>query len=592
MIKRNGTLLFSRYALIGIAIIITVGFILFGYHYQKTYKTMADFTLTTMLKNANQASLNISNILSNVENLSQFFLRNSTVYNILSKSGESPSIDKQLNDFKALKTLSEVIYEGKNVYAFRIFLTGNVIYSREGISFFDIDNIPFTGMGSSQKNSSDLILKTGWTNLYQETYLDKPSANVITYIRCLRDEEDYNKITAAVALDILQETFIQLLSPIAVENALVFLLNQEGQVLATAPSNYEDTFPIITKENISQLMASKNGIFQSNNNGGSFYFIHCEVPDFNWQVAIMIPSASIHRGNSFHTMLLSFILIFSVVVLVISIVFFISSFLMRSILQNIKEMAQQVESGDLNFTPSHRNRNQYLDQIETHIKQITKSVHELEKENYLNTIKERDYQLKVLQAQIQPHLLYNTLDTIKWMAVKNKASGIEELTTSLAKYFRLSLGKGRDIVSLEDELELVRAYILIQQVRFSYPVTMVCNIDKSLLDCVLPKFTLQPIVENALLHGILNNGSGNGTITLSANKREEFIEIKVSDNGVGMTEEKVQSLMVNNSKSKGYGLRNVEERIQLHHGPNYGLQIVSQPGEGTTVIIKIPYCKS
>lgn len=589
---RPDILKLGRYALWGISIVIVFGFLLLGFHYQRTFKAMEEFTLSTMLKNAGQTALNIANTLNNVDNLSMFFLRNSTVHHILTRPSENNSLNQQLDDFKTLKTLAEVVYEGRNLYAFRIFLSGENIYSREGISFFDIGMIERTGLGTVLKEHPQLLAQNGWTGLYRETYLDKPPANVISYIRCLRDESDYNRIIAIIALDVAGERFSQVLKPIAMDNAIIRLVNADGQILAAVPSDSTGGKLLLSEADSKALYATDNGAFQEQRVDADWYVIHHRVPESEWRVVISIPTLAIRQGNSLHTMLIGIILIFAVVILVVCIMLIVFSLVTRNILKNIQDIANQVEDGHFEFTPSQRSKDRYLNQIESYIGKITSSVRELEKQNYLGSIKERDYHLKALQAQINPHFLYNTLDTIKWMAVRHSAPEIEDLTTSLAKYFRLSLNKGRDIVQLTDEIELVSTYIYIQQVRFNHPIVWTCSVDEDIQGCLLPKLTIQPIIENALLHGIRNGESGTGAISLTAHKDGSLIVIQIKDNGIGMTKEELETLLVDSPDRKGYGMHNVQERIQLMYGHDFGLTIDSSPGEGTVVTVRIPFERS
>lgn len=586
---RADTLQLGRYALWGVSIVIVIGFLLLGFHYQRTFKAMEGFSLATMLKNTGQTSLNLANTLSNVDNLSMFFLRNSTVHRILTRHSRDNSLDQQLDDFKTLKTLAEVVYEGRNMYAFRIFLSGENIYSREGISFFDLGVIDDTGLGKVLKENPKLLLQNGWTGLYRETYLDKPPADVVSFIRCLRDESDYNKIVAIIALDVLGERFSQVLAPIAVENAVIRLVNHDNQILAAVPSDSIGLLLELSEKNSKILRSTESGVFEEKRENTSWYVIYHRVPESDWQVLISIPTVAVRQGNTLHNMLFGIILIFIVVILVVCIMLVVLSLVTRNILKNIHDIASHMENGCFEFTPVQRSKDRYLNQIERYIEKITKSVRELEKQNYLGSIKERDYHLKALQAQINPHFLYNTLDTIKWMSVKHKAPEIEDLTTSLAKYFRLSLNKGNDIVKLSDEIELVSTYIYIQQVRFNHPIHWNCEVEKDVNACLLPKLTIQPIVENALLHGIRNGKSGTGTISLSARRDGQILEIRIKDNGIGMSKSEVDALLLDTPERKGYGMHNVQERIQLMYGPSYGLTIDSTPGEGTTVIIRIAF---
>jgi two-component system sensor histidine kinase YesM len=196
-----------------------------------------------------------------------------------------------------------------------------------------------------------------------------------------------------------------------------------------------------------------------------------------------------------------------------------------------------------------------------------------------------------LQAQINPHFLYNTLDSIVWMAETNN-SEVVAMTEALARLFRITLSRGEDQITLEQELEHVRNYLIIQSIRYVNKFDYQIEADENLLQFKVLKLILQPLVENSIYHGIKNKRQ-KGHIGIIAHAIDGRLLIEVSDDGIGMSPEKAASLlstMVNNGKDRlsGIGVRNVHERIQLYYGPEYGLQFESSPGLGTTVRIWLP----
>ncbi len=197
----------------------------------------------------------------------------------------------------------------------------------------------------------------------------------------------------------------------------------------------------------------------------------------------------------------------------------------------------------------------------------------------------RDFELKALQSQINPHFLYNTLDTIIWMAEFGDHKKVISITKSLATFFRLSLNKGRELVSLKDELEHIKQYLLIQKERYEDKLSYSFEIEDCLLDVLIPKITLQPIIENAIYHGIRELDS-DGMIRILVHKSNEKVIISITDNGVGFNSKDVTS---SNNKLGGVGLRNVDDRLKLYYGDNYGLEIESSSLTGTSVKVIIPY---
>lgn len=197
-----------------------------------------------------------------------------------------------------------------------------------------------------------------------------------------------------------------------------------------------------------------------------------------------------------------------------------------------------------------------------------------------------------LQAQINPHFLYNTLDIIVWQIENEKQSEAVHTVTALARFFRLSLGKGKNIVTVKDEIDHVKNYLMIQHMRFKNKFDYEFDIAEDVLELPSLKLMLQPLVENAIYHG-MEFMDGDGMIMVKAWRKEDELYLSVADNGLGMTEDKVEMILTGKSSSgngrgSGIGVKNVNERIKLYFGEAYGLTIDSEPDEGTTVIIHLP----
>lgn len=197
-----------------------------------------------------------------------------------------------------------------------------------------------------------------------------------------------------------------------------------------------------------------------------------------------------------------------------------------------------------------------------------------------------------LQAQINPHFLYNTLDIIVWQIENEKQSEAVHTVTALARFFRLSLGKGKNIVTVKDEIDHVRNYLMIQHMRFKNKFDYEFDVAEDVLELPSLKLMLQPLVENAIYHG-MEFMDGDGMITVKAWRKEDELYLSVADNGLGMTEDKVEMILTGkstsgNGRGSGIGVKNVNERIKLYFGEAYGLTIDSEPDEGTTVIIHLP----
>ena len=207
-------------------------------------------------------------------------------------------------------------------------------------------------------------------------------------------------------------------------------------------------------------------------------------------------------------------------------------------------------------------------------------------EVYVNKIALKEYELKALQAQINPHFLYNTLSMMNWMASRSNQMEISKVTLALSTFYRTALSKGEDVVTVENCIQNMQAYLEIQLTMHDNNFSVDWDIDPTIKNEKMPKLLLQPVVENAIEHGIDEKEDGDKKIFLSFRGNGDDVVITVRDNGMGMPQEKAETLVT--YQAKGYGLKNVNDRIRILYGENYGIRIFSAPDEGTTVVMRFP----
>lgn len=261
-----------------------------------------------------------------------------------------------------------------------------------------------------------------------------------------------------------------------------------------------------------------------------------------------------------------------------------SRFVTRRIVK-IQKCMKEVENGNLNVNiPVDGN-----DEISDLTRGFDAMVLRLEmliNEVYDSRLKEKEYEMKALQAQINPHFLYNTLSLINWKAIEADAVDISKITLALSSFYRTSLNKGKNVMSIKDEIDNMRSYLTIQQMMHDGDFDAVVDIEDGILQYNTLNLILQPLIENAIDHGIDLNTGVRGVITITGRGTEDEIILTVEDNGVGMTKEQADKIITKDSK--GYGVRNVNERIKLYYGEQYELKIESEIGKGTKVIVHFP----
>lgn len=220
-------------------------------------------------------------------------------------------------------------------------------------------------------------------------------------------------------------------------------------------------------------------------------------------------------------------------------------------------------------------------------KEMRREIDELMQQKYESGIAIKDAELKALQAQINPHFLYNTLDLINWEAMERDAPEIGELVQMLARYYKSVLRKGFDTVSLHHEIEHIVTYVKIQNFRFDGRIHLKVEIPEELMSKKMLKLTLQPIIENSVSHGISAEDEGEETITVRAREESGDLIIEVQDDGKGMTKEQLETILKVDENNSHYAVFNIHDRIRLKYGEGYGLRYESAVGQGTMVTIRI-----
>lgn len=258
-------------------------------------------------------------------------------------------------------------------------------------------------------------------------------------------------------------------------------------------------------------------------------------------------------------------------------------------MRRLERAVKKIEAGNLD-TQIEASGVYEIQSLSVAIEKMEKNLKQLMEDIVQEHEAKRKSDLMVLQNQINPHFLYNTLDVIVWMIENEKGEEAVKAVTALARFFRISLSKGHTIITVQDEIEHVRNYLMIQEMRFKNRFTYTFVIDDTCRNLATVKLVLQPLVENAIYHAM--EFMDDGVLLVEVSRREDLLILAVEDNGCGMTQERVASLLrgdfVQTGKGSGVGLRNVMERIQLLFGEKYGLEIKSEPDEGTRVEIHLP----
>lgn len=265
--------------------------------------------------------------------------------------------------------------------------------------------------------------------------------------------------------------------------------------------------------------------------------------------------------------------------------YFITSGMVSSRIERLTHFMQEVQEGSMDMQMESDDRDE-IGMLYRGFGSMMKRIRTLINEVYLSKITQKEAELKALQAQINPHFLYNTLSLINWKALAAGEEDISRMTLALSTFYRTALNRGRNVLQVETELSNTRAYLEIQSMlhdgNFDYEI----EAQTEILQCESLNLILQPLVENAIHHGIEEKTDGRGKITVRGWKEDNCVWFMVEDNGVGMEQEVADKILT--MESKGYGVRNVDERIRLCYGEKYAMKVESVVGKGTKMTIHFP----
>lgn len=389
-------------------------------------------------------------------------------------------------------------------------------------------------------------------------------------------------------IDIRYNSLEQLFDGVNLGNGgYAYLISSDGEIIYHPRAQLIDSG--IVKENNLEAAGLKDGNYEEVFGGEKRIVTVKTVGYTGWKIVGVTPLDGMSLNNIKTKLLMVFIIAFVLFILSI-----INSYISTRITDPIKELEKavnEIEEGNLEVEVKSAGSYE-IQHLGTSIQSMARRIRQLMNDIVAEHESKRRSEFDTLQSQINPHFLYNTLDIIVWMIENEKQSEAVKVVTALARFFRISLSKGKSIIPVKDELEHVRNYLMIQHMRYKNKFTYTIEADEEVLELASLKLMLQPLVENAIYHG-MEFMDGDGEILIRAWRREDDLFMSVSDNGLGMTQEQVDRLFaatdhVPSGRGSGIGVKNVNERIKLYFGAGYGLMIQSEPDEGTTVTAHLP----
>lgn len=371
------------------------------------------------------------------------------------------------------------------------------------------------------------------------------------------------------------------------ENGILLLLKDKEILYHSSDNALSDALYAIAEE---LPVPDTNEWVPIQADGKHYYAQCCSLSKSGWYMASILPFNDIFRLS--HELRFEMLL---VVILVSIIAYLLAVAISQSTLNRISILTktmQSVQEGNVNVRPEPSG-NDEVAQLMGNFNKMMDRIDQLMEEKIVYGQQIKNLELKALQAQINPHFLYNSLDLINCTAISHSVPQISHMVKALGQFYRLSLSGGSEQIPLVSEMKHAQLYVDIQNMRFKNSIQTHWSLDKEAEKCLIIKIILQPLIENAIIHGIFEKPSKHGTLHVCAKRNNDAITITISDDGVGMNDEEVFANFHSSTErvadtSGGYSVRNICDRLRIAYGEPYGLLCESTPGKGTTITISIP----
>lgn len=536
-----------------------------------------------------QVNTNIESYITYMENISHMVLNNYDVKEYLSRTGASggESPDPQLNQIflekKIADQFSAITNTRKDISSIAIFgANGKFITNRKNPRlnpYADPTEQSWYKKAVEAKGKA-VISSSHVQNIFEDEY-----RWVVSLSRELTGNDGEESL-GTFLVDLNYSVINDMCSNIKLgKKGYIFIVDKEGNIVYHPQQQL--IYSNLKTEMIEQVLNAANSSFITEEGRESRMYTIKESSGTGWRiVGVAYLDELVFNREETQTYYAVGTIGFLIIAILLSIL--ISSRISRPI-RLLEASMKEVEKGNFDSKVDIESSDE-IGEVSRAFNIMTAEIKELMRQNIKEQELKRKSELKALQAQINPHFLYNTLDSIIWMAESKKSEEVVLMTSALAKLFRLSISKGEEIISIQSEIEHIKSYLTIQEMRYRNKLNFEIDVDKDILQYKVLKIILQPLVENAIYHGIKNK-AGDGMVKIKGRRVEEKLLLQVVDNGIGMTPEEMQQVFVKSSGAgagSGVGVMNVNERIKLYFGDEYGLSFESEMDKGTTANVWLP----
>ena len=546
--------------------------------YNRFVNKMEDMTTQSAEQLLNQTAINLESYLRNMRRISD-----AMYYSVIKdKDLATDSLDEEMN----------LLYEANKDNLISI-----ACYTNDG-------RLVAAAPVATEKNNLDIVDQEWFTEAtgqmenvhfstpHVQNLFDDPSYRyywVVSLSQAVELTSGGNSTLGVLLVDMNYSSIEQLLTKANTDNAseYVYLMDGSGELIYHPKQKliYTDLF----SENNLVAASYEDGSHKEEYDGEKRIVTVKTISYTGWKIVSVVPMSSFDMGISGMRMFVILLMSLSMLMIIL-----LNQFVSANIAKPLKRLNDSVkdwEAGNMN-PDIYVGGSLEVEHLGKTLRSTVAQIQELMHDILVEQEEKRKSELDALQSQINPHFLYNTLDSIVWMIEGERYEDAVFMVTQLASLFRISLSRGKTIISMEDELKHARNYMNIQKIRYKNKFTVEFQVEDAILSCCTVKLVIQPLLENAIYYG-MESMDGDGEITVVGYRKGDDVYVEVRDNGLGMPDEMVDALLTENNRVRkhgsGVGLINVHNRIRLRFGEPYGLEIESCLDEGTTVRIHLPY---
>jgi len=597
-----------------ILILFVPGIVVLKMGFDKSEKIMLQKTSRLISENLQNKENRIVEMMYATRKLSSITSTNKDITQILLGLSKNPhsknrSINSYtLSDWDNVNFLQNILDNYRNT--FFDYQVHNILIGMDGTTFSVLDGI--NDSIRFRSNFVSTLNKQQWYNEFLDSKSDStwvapcsynsagnfsdgifyPDAkNYVVFARKIHDYITQEDLGISV-ISLHAENIQNILN--ADKDCVMALVNNEGQLIASTDSiNSGSPKSLITSELCSQLPDNKSGYINTKIGNSKYMINYLEMDTVGWKLVYALPDYMVTPEITElrnYTYSISVTIYVMALILCIVLIVFITNPLKR-VIERVKRIriGEQLVGQDGAMTGDLRNVESTFDYMFNRIEDLVNTV--LKKQQLESQLK-----YETLRAQINPHFLFNTLNSIKWSAMISGAGNIADMISCLGELLEASTQRGEEMIPLKREVELVKSYAKIKSWTTKYRFKLEFDIEEELSEFKIFKFCLQPIVENAVIHGI--EDLEDGLITIKAFRKDSDVVISVRDNGQGMDREKIDEILAfkedsstPRKKFSGIGLSSIDGVIRIKYGPQYGINIESEKSRGTTITILLPYLK-